>query len=315
MPERRTGIRFKAVVLHDSEDVVHADELRLYDLLIDRFSLVQLPVLPLPGNGTLLARAIADHYGDEFAESHGKSLTVREALGASIPSAGVACAFARVDLDALVRPGDKGPFDPASLTEDYELGLRIADAGGKGVFVRMRDATGALVATREYFPDTLAAAVKQKARWMIGISLAGWDRMGWQGGIAETWMRLRDRRASLAAVILFAAYLSLLLWAIVEVMRLVMPVEPQAIGTVLGWLLALNAAMLAWRMAIRALFTARAYGWRQGAASVPRMLLANLIAMLAARRAIMLYMRSLGGEPLKWDKTVHRFPDTDAACG
>lgn len=314
IPEAHTGVRFKAVVLHDAEDVVHADEIRLYDLLIDRFALVQLPVIPLPGYGSFTARAIGDHYGDEFAESHGKALTVREALGASIPSAGVACAFARDELEALIHPGAPGPFDAASLTEDYELGLRMAERGGRGVFVRMRDADGGLVATREYFPDTIDAAVRQKARWMVGISLAGWDRMGWHGGIAEHWMRLRDRRAAIAAVVLFAAYLALILWALVELMRLFVPVEAQETGPVMAGLLAFNAVLLLWRVTMRAAFTARAYGWRQGLWAAPRMLLANYIAILAARRAMTLYVRSLSGEALRWDKTQHRFPDADGSA-
>src|SRR3546814_6455753 len=94
------------------------------------------------------------------------------------------------------------PFDPGCLTEDYELGLRIGAHGGRGVFIRMRDDAGDLVCTREYFPATLTAAVRQKARWMTGIALAGWDRLGWQGSLAERWMRFRDRRGPLAAVIL-----------------------------------------------------------------------------------------------------------------
>jgi len=310
MPEAITGSRYKAMVLHDSEDVVHPDEIRLFDLLIDRFALVQLPVLPLSGRGTWMARAIANHYCDEFAESHGKSLTVREALGASIPAAGVACAFSRSQLERLVGPSDSGPFDPLSLTEDYELGLRIADQGGRGIFVRMRDTSGALVATREYFPDTMATAVRQKARWMIGISLAGWDRMGWRGGLAETWMRIRDRRAAVAAIVLFAAYVALLMWPLVEGLRLFIPLDSPPPGPLMSWLLALNGALLLWRMTMRAAFTGRAYGWRQGLGAVPRMLLANLIALLAARRAITLYARSLFGETLKWDKTQHTFPET-----
>ena len=38
---------YKAIVLHDAEDVVHSGELRVFDTLIERFDLVQLPVLPL----------------------------------------------------------------------------------------------------------------------------------------------------------------------------------------------------------------------------------------------------------------------------
>lgn len=81
--ERR---RVKAVVLHDAEDVVHKDELRIFDRLIERFDLVQLPVMPLIDPNS---RWIAGHYIDEFAESHGKELIVREAVGAGVPSAGV----------------------------------------------------------------------------------------------------------------------------------------------------------------------------------------------------------------------------------
>ncbi|MET0360919.1 MAG: glycosyl transferase family protein [Sphingobium sp.] len=308
--EGRAAERFKAVVLHDAEDVVHPDELRVYDLLIDRFALVQLPVLPLPGSGSLIARSIADHYCDEFAESHGKALTVREAIGASIPSAGVACAFAREQLEQLA--GTTGPFDPASLTEDYELGLRIADRGGRGAFVRIRDREGKLVATREYFPDDLNAAVRQKARWMIGISLAGWDRMGWHGGIAERWMRIRDRRTALAAIILCAAYIALLLWGILWLVGHIMPIDAVPIGPGMEWLLVTNGCLMLWRGTMRVAFTARSYGWRHGVGALPRMLLGNIITMLAARRAVMLYTRSLLGQPLTWDKTRHRFPGAGA---
>ncbi|EQB13171.1 hypothetical protein RLDS_17780 [Sphingobium lactosutens DS20] len=288
---------------------MHADEIRLFDFMIDRFDLVQLPVLPLRGRGGWWRRAIADHYGDEFAESHGKLLSVREALGASVPSAGVACAFERDMLAALALDEAAGPFDPGSLTEDYEAGLRIRDMGGRSAFVRMRDARGDVIATREFFPDSVDAAVRQKARWTIGIALAGWDRLGWRGGPAEFWMRLRDRRAVLAALVLFAAYLTLLLLAALALLALVMPVPGRPLTPLMTALLWFNLFLMLWRMAMRFLFVTRAYGLRAGLGAVPRTLIANYIGILAARRAIFLYLRSLGGQPLRWDKTQHRFPD------
>lgn len=307
--ETREGFRYKAIVLHDAEDVVHADEIRLFDVMIDRFQLVQLPVLPLPGQGNWLSRAIANHYCDEFAESHGKYLTIREALGASVPSAGVACAFERDTLAALARDPGHGPFDPSSLTEDYEAGLRIRDNGGRGIFVRMRDADGELVATREYFPDTIDSAVRQKARWIVGISLAGWDRMGWRGGPFEWWMRLRDRRAALSAFVLFAAYLTIALWGMLWLISLVLPIPPRPLSPMIVALLWINVGLMSWRGLMRVLFVGQAYGWRHGFGAVPRTFIANLIAILAARRAIFQYVRSLLGHPLAWDKTQHRFPD------
>ncbi|BAI95988.1 hypothetical protein Sj15T_03210 [Sphingobium sp. TA15] len=310
--EERTGVRFKAIALHDAEDVVHRDEILLFDLMTDRFQLVQLPVLPLRGHGGWWSRAIANHYCDEFSESHGKFLTVREAMGASMPSAGVACAFERQILERLVNPATGGPFDPESLTEDYEVGLRIGNMGGRGIFVRMRDRDGQLVATKEYFPDNLKGAVRQKARWMVGISLAGWDRMGWHGGPAEWWMRMRDRTAALSAFILFTAYLALLLWGVLLVGSLftAFPV-PNPTPTVEA-LLWINFGFMIWRMAMRAIFAGLAYGWAFGLGAIPRTLIANIIAMMAARRAVFLYLRSLVGRPLTWDKTQHRFPDLDS---
>ena len=60
-----------------------------------------------------------------------------------------------------------------------------------------------------------------------------------------------------------------------------------------------------WRALLRALFTASAYGWTEGLLSVPRLVVGNVIAMLAAFRAVSLH---LGGGARRWDKTRHIFP-------
>lgn len=307
--EAAEGKAVKAIVLHDAEDIVHPDALRLMSVMVERFALVQLPVLPL---ATTASRWVAGHYCDEFAEAHAKALMVREALGAAVPSAGVGCAIARETIAAIAERRGGAPFDPDSLTEDYELGLGIGERGGRGVIVRMRDRTGGLVATREHFPDTLNAAIRQKARWTVGIALAGWDRLGWSRRPAEFWMRLRDRRVVLAAIVLFAAYLGMMLGAALAAIEWLVPgtVPPPAPGVV--GLLNVTALLLLWRLAVRALFAGHAYGWREGLRAVPRILVGNIIAMLAARRAIVIYYRLWRGAPLVWDKTRHRFPDLSA---
>jgi adsorption protein B len=185
--EQATGAPVKAVILHDAEDIVHADELTVYDTLIERFDLVQLPVEPVVVRGEGIAAAlVSGHYCGEFAEAHGKQVVVREAVGAAVPSAGVGCAVARAALGRIAEAAGGAPFDPSSLTEDYELGLRIGAAGGRGAFVRLPAADGhGLVAVRACFPATMLAAVRQKSRWITGIALAGWDRLGWSGGLAE----------------------------------------------------------------------------------------------------------------------------------
>jgi bacteriophage N4 adsorption protein B len=301
--EAAEGARYKAVVLHDAEDVVHPQELRVYDRLIERFDMVQLPVLPLIEEGQgWLARAVSAHYADEFADGHGRQLVVREWIGAGVPSAGVGCAISRARMEEIAQSGDGAPFDETSVTEDYEIGLRIAAKGGRSAFVVIRaDAGKELVAVRAYFPHSFRAAVRQKQRWVTGIALAGWDRLRWDGGATERWMRVRDRRGPLATVILAASYAGLSLSAALWLLDI--PIRwPQWATPVLT----ACSALLLWRLAVRAAVVSHHYGWREGVYAVPRALLANAIAICAAMRALLAYVP---GQTPTWDKTEHHFPD------
>ena len=300
------GEAAKAIVLHDAEDVVHSGELRIFDRLIERHDLVQLPVLPLIDPKS---RWISGHYCEEFAEAHGKGMVVREALGAAIPAAGVGCAFSRRALALIADAKGGAPFDADSLTEDYELGLGVAALGGSGAFVRLPSFPGGRpVAVRAHFPASFADAVRQKSRWIAGISLSGWDRMGWRGGLAEHWMRLRDRRALLSALVLLAAYAgffaTLIAWCAAWRAGTALP-EP---GPLLRLMLWANLALLAWRLALRAWFAGRAYGWREGWRAPLRMIVANAVEIMAARRAIAVYLAARRSGRVVWDKTAHVFP-------
>jgi len=199
------------------------------------------------------------------------------------------------------------PFAGSSLTEDYEMGLRIGGLGLKTMFVRIPAEPGepGVVASRGHFPATLGAAVRQKARWLGGIAFAGWDRLGWSGGIGERWMRLRDRRGPFAALLIVAAYMAAFLWSQLWLARaLGAPIEVR-IDPLLVDLLTVNAWLLAWRVLMRAVFTASAYGLEEGLLSMPRLFVGNLIAVLAAFRAFSLHSR---GRTPRWDKTQHIFP-------
>ena len=294
----------KAVVLHDAEDVVHPYELRIFDGLIDRAAVIQLPVLPLPDPHS---RWISGHYCDEFAEAHMKELVVREAVGAAIPLAGVGCAIARRPLAQLAAMQEGRPFAGASMTEDYELGLKLGALGHKTMFVRIPAQPGerGMVASRGHFPATLGSAVRQKARWLGGIALSGWDRLGWSGGLGERWMRMRDRRGPLAALLLLSAYSAALIWSQLWLAEaLGAPVQAR-MDPLLTTILTVNGWMLAWRIMMRAGFTTSAYGWREGVLSIPRLVVGDVIAMLAAARAVSLH---LGGGARRWEKTHHIFP-------
>ncbi|MEZ0495632.1 glycosyl transferase family protein [Sphingomonas sp. IW22] len=306
----------RAVVLHDAEDVAHRNELAVYASLLDQGAdVVQLPVLPLIDRRS---RLVAGHYADEFAEAHAKQMLVRQTLGAAMPLAGVGCAIDR-DMLARVAASRGGlPFDPASLTEDYELGLTIARLGGRAVFARVTEVPGgAPVAVRAFFPAKVDASVRQKARWMTGIALAGWDRTGWGRTLAlgDHWMRMRDRRAILSILVLAAAYLALVGWGTLSVVQWWRGDFTRPLSDGLAWLLGVNAGFLIWRMAMRAIFVGADYGWAEAAWSIPRMAVANYIALLAARRAIFRYVGLLRGGALHWDKTEHHFPDLTRSNG
>lgn len=307
--ELADGRPAKAVVLHDAEDFVHAPELAIFDSLIERFDLIQLPVLPIidPRLGWW-NRAIASHYADEFVESHGKELVVREAIGASLPSAGVGCAFSRESLGRLAE-GRDGPFDADCLTEDYELGLHLRSIGGRGAFVRLRHAPRRrLVATEEYFPSTMDGAVRQKSRWIVGIALSGWDRLGWEGGIAEGWMRLRDRQSVLAALFLASGYAAWILFTLLALASILCGLALRPISSGLALLFWANGLLLCWRLVLRFGFVAASYGWAEGLRAVPRVLVSNLVAMMAARKAMFDYLRTRRTGETRWEKTAHAFP-------
>jgi bacteriophage N4 adsorption protein B len=302
--EMTTGRSAKAVVLHDAEDVVHPLELKIFDLLIDRAAVIQLPVLPLIDRSS---RWVSGHYCDEFAEAHIKELVVREAVGAAIPLAGVGCAIARKPLAELAARQEGKPFAGTSMTEDYEVGLRIGALGLKTMFVRIPARAGerGVVASRGHFPATIGTAVRQKARWLGGIALAGWDRLGWGGGLGERWMRMRDRRGPLAALLLLAAYGAALLWSQIWLAEALGAPIHARLDPALITLLTINAGLLAWRVLMRACFTASAYGLGEGLLSIPRLVVGNVIAMLAAARAVSVHF---SGGPRRWEKTRHIFP-------
>ncbi len=308
--EQTDGIRARAIVLHDAEDVVHTQELRIFDRLIGPYSAVQLPVLPMVQRGS---RLVSGHYCDEFAEAHAKQLVVRQLLGVGLPLAGVGCGISREALEAVAASRGGDPFDAHSLTEDYELGIHVAALGGRSILARVRETPrGPLIAVRAYFPATLDAAVRQKARWMVGIALAGWDRIGWgrRFALGDHWMRMRDRRGPIAVVVLAAAYLALVASALSWLAHVMLDVPALPLEIPVPVLIA-NAALLIWRLGMRCGFTVAAYGWREGLWSVPRALVGNFISLLAARRAIVRYIAMLRGAPIRWDKTAHVFPVLD----
>jgi adsorption protein B len=329
--EKDTGIKFAIFVMNDSEDLVHPLYLKLYNYLIPRKDMVQLPVFPIIPEWW---KFTPGHYADEFAENHARDMLVREILSKNVPSAGVGSGYSRRALELLAADHKNQLFNIDSLTEDYDFGLRLRKYGLKQVFVRQvllrqvavkgffskkpRVATKReYIVIREYFPRTFRAAVRQKSRWIMGIALQGWASLGWQGNFWTRYMLYRDRKALLTnQVSMFANCLVPLIGGLVlyqvgfpDAYRYPPIIES---GTWPWYLLLANIFFFFWRMLSRAFYVWRIYGFWQGLLSAPRLFWGNTINFVATMRALRLYARYLmTGKVIAWDKTDHLYPSED----
>jgi adsorption protein B len=326
--EKENGIRFKIFIMQDCEDVIHPLCYKLFNYLIPRKDMVQLPVHSMKRKWYEFT---AGHYIDEFSQLHFKDLVVREHLNRSIPAAGVGCAFSRRAFEIVAKKNNNQLFSIDSLTEDYDFGFRLKEHGLKQVFVRfaiirtvMRPGfwTGKprqakikeLVCVREYFPASYRAAVRQRSRWVLGIALQGWANLGWRGDVWTKYMLFRDRKVLLTNLVNLLGYL--VVFAVLAVW-MTLWLNPDAYhyppllekGSALWYVVIANAYLLGERIALRAFCVQRIHGWQQAFLSIPRMVWGNIINFSATCRAISLYSRYLRtGKLISWDKTVHVFP-------
>lgn len=332
--EKTHGMTFAGTVLHDSEDVLHPLELRLFNYLLPRKDMIQLPVVSLERNWY---EWVAGTYMDEFAEWHGKDLVVRESMTDTVPSAGVGTCFSHRALQVLAAENQNQPFNTDSLTEDYDVGARLARYGMNAIFVRFpvqfrvlrkswfrkpyESTLNMPLCVREFFPDTFRTAFRQKARWTLGIGLQGWEQMGWSGSLANRYLLFRDRKGIVTSFISILAYVILVQLVALIVLRYsgLWNVSFPAWfddNDLLQALLLANGIALLWRMLHRYYFTSVLYGWQHGLLSIPRMVVGNFVNFMAAARAWRMFLiGKLLGRKLVWDKTMHDFPSTDLIAG
>jgi adsorption protein B len=314
---------YEIMVLHDTEDVIHPLSLKMYNYLMPQRQMIQLPVLPLerpPFEWTSWT------YADEFAENHQKDMIIREAMGSFVPSAGVGCAFSRPALEIIsVTSDDVFPSD--TLTEDYQTGLRLKMRGLSTIFVSQRlslrrgqkyTTAASYIATRAYFPDQLQTAVRQKARWVVGICFEAWQDIGWIGNFATRYALYRDRKGVASNIFALFGYavllgvVPLLLWHWIDP-RIV---APHVANNRYVWiLLDVVLSMTLWRLVQKAYFVSSMYGVGQGLLATIRPPWASLINGLATFRAIALFTNAIREKrKVVWSKTEHSFP-TEGVLG
>lgn len=325
--EQRTGKRYDAFLMHDAEDVVHRYGLRTVNWFIQGRGMIQLPVLSM---NRPWYKLVACHYMDEFAEFHTKDLPVRSEIAGMTPSAGVATAFSREAILALCAEKNDQPFNTDSLTEDYDVAHRLRALGMHSEFIRYHAKVPSLrkawfrkgqvkvmrkelVATKEFFPDSWRTSVRQKARWMLGISYLGWRQLGWFGDLDNRYFLFRDRKALLTAPVGALAYLIVLQYFAFMGVREIWPRAadlPPLVDQAWVWaIIQINFWFLVNRIVHRAYFTARNHGLAHVPVTPIRIIVSNLIGFGAFYRSLRQYtMHLITRRPIAWDKTQHSYP-------
>lgn len=306
------------VMIHDAEDVIHPDSLQWVNRWSEAAGMIQIPVFALATGLSELTHGV---YCDDFAESQRRDLPVRAALGAFLPGCGVGTAFRREELERLAEAESNRIFDPLTLTEDYDNGLRLFRLGCRQMVLPQCGSPANPVATREYFPRSFRAAVRQRTRWITGNCLQAWQRHGWGRGLRRPWIQAwflwRDRKGLWGSWAGIACNL-LLLWG-----ALTWAVSAAAGG---GWefgksaaripglgpLLAANLALCCGRLAIRTWFCSQIYGLKFALAAPLRMVWGNLINAAASGCALWQFTLAWWtGRPLRWLKTEHCYPSLE----
>ncbi len=303
--EEERGEHFDIIVTHDAEDMIHPEELRWINYYATRYDFIQIPVFGLKTPFHEFTHGV---YCDEFAENHSRDMVVRSRFRCFVPGAGVGTGYRRQALEKLAAAQSNRIFEPAALTEDYENGLRLRRLGCSQVFAspwRTGGPGSDFVATQEYFPQKWGAALRQRSRWVTGISLQGWERFGWEGTLSEVYWLWRDRKGLLGSPLgilanaLFAYGLATHMW-----LRL----TPNEIY--LTWA---TLSLQAIRTAVRMGCVARIYGFAFSLGVPLRVFYANALNAAATFSAMWRYAKAKWrNEPLRWLKTEHAYPTRTA---
>ncbi len=303
--------RFEIAITHDAEDLIHPEAFAHINAYADDFEMVQIPVLPLPTPFSSIVHSI---YCDEFAEWQVKDMPARQWMGSFVPSNGVGTGFTRAALEKLANAEHNLIFEPACLTEDYESGLRLHKLGCPQVFVPLSGSGANVVATREFFPQTMRSAIRQRTRWMTGIGLQSWERHGWRGGFPQVYWFWRDRKGlignPLSLLTNFLFLYGALTWTYARWSGTPWGLAQHSLHPGLLMITLFNQAIQA---SVRIACAARFYGILFAVWAPLRAVCANWINTVATFRAIHGYVRArILHEPLVWLKTEHAYPSRSA---
>ncbi len=323
------NVTFASITIHDAEDVVHPYELMVTNYLIDKHAALQFPVFPLmqmPKFKNFFKTLTLGTYADEFAENHFITMVGRCSTGGFVPSAGTGLALSRKVFDYF-ESDEIFPSD--SLTEDYRLSLTLFEKGLSMYYVldsiprvsRDNKVVYDYIATRSMFPATFNKAVKQKTRWILGITMQSvkLKEIFAKNGLSfmARYSVYRDLKAKVGNLLTFVGY-PVLIYFLVSIFTPLTPIYPKFS---LSWYLSLIVTILmVERQISRATAIYNVYGFKMMFFSclLPPLLpirviwgnIINLVATLLAYKQNILSnkkQKKTKTKELKWAKTDHTF--------
>ncbi len=324
--EEENKVEFSALIVHDSEDLIHPFEFRLENYLLEQYPAIQMPVFPLQEESSfnnIWKNLISGTYLDEFAENHYRLLFARTKLNAFVPSAGTGFVLRRDVLEAFP---DYNIFPVGSLTEDYKLSLEISKMGfpvkyalenikrvnKKGKIVRE------FVATRSMFPSSYRAAVRQKTRWIYGITMQSFsmkdifksDKLNFQ----SKYSLYKDWKAKFGNLLLGPGYLNFIYFILSFFIDLPV-VYPK--GSLSWYLMIVLTLIMLERQLLRFTAIKSVYGYRSAIIStllppiMPiRLVMGNIINFHSTVNAWLTRFSlktNKNKRKVKWSKTEHDF--------
>lgn len=325
--ENKKGIRFKGIIVHDSEDVIHPYELLVENYLLNFHKAIQMPVFPLqrmPRIGNIFKNMISGTYADEFAENHYSMLVARNVTKSFVPSAGTGFVISRDIIDCLP---DFNIFPVGSLTEDYKLSLLLKQKGFHLYYaleeVERLKGDGKMerefIATRSIFPSTYSAAVRQKSRWIYGITMQSFklrDILKNKNlSFGSKYSLYKDWKAKFSNILLVPSYL-IFIYFIFSLFLNIPIIYPKFS---LSWYLMLFVTiMMIERQILRGRAVKNVYGYKSTFISVLfppilpfRMVIGNIINFHATLKAWKMNLFKSSAKKRKkkpsWNKTDHEF--------
>lgn len=268
--EKLSGFRFEAFLLLEGSDAISPEALLLLNRELAAADLVQLPLLPHPGRPLAFGTGA---YADEAADLH-RELSLRAAFRGVLPTRGSGTALSRALLEALLAR------HAASFAHSYSLGVNAIRLGFRAR-AALASVDGRMIGVSQAAPDSLAWAIRRRARFAFEAGVEGWQDFGFGANARERYFFWRDRRwvpFSTAGLLLSIFFLAHALFAGEETLP--------ALPLWVGYLSLVNISLAALRLSLRVLNCRRAYGWRKALLVPLRTPVFNFVQSVAQWRAL-----------------------------